>query len=193
MLNRDKRSTRSNFFPALPSVPLPHSMLPDADEKFRCEGVNYNGLATAVQFREGSILYYPKSSEEELAISFEFTGCVMAQFYYERTCYVAHIYLAQGHDTRESWNLFIKKSALFHRDIHDLTLFRPFTSINRDHLIRVGNNDLSVCGIIEGNTCYSCLMDKNDCTIKHCTRINDPIMRVTGKLRANNYHNVIIH
>lgn len=88
--------------------------------------------------------------------------------------------------------LWVKANGRVLESLYRRKLYRPFTSISRDRLIRVGNNDLSVCGIIEGNTCYSCLMDKNDCTIKHCTRINDSIMRVTGKLRANNYHNVII-
>lgn len=196
LLNLDKTSSRRLTFPSLSCIRrMQNNSLPNSTAKFIEEGVCNRGLFTAVQYRQDYILYFPKYEMNELGISFEFSGCVMAQFCCNGIYYIAHIYLESGHDTRQDWNNFVQNAAVDANNRYsDFILFKPYSSIIKEyyneHFI-LGQVTLSVCGIIEGNSCYSGIMEMNDCTLLHCTRINN-VKSVIGRLTAQNYNNVMI-
>lgn len=196
LLNFDKTSSRTLIFPSLSCIRrIQNNSLPNSTAKFIAEGVYSRGLFTAVQYRQNCILYFPKYGMNELGISFEFTGCVMAQFCCNGICYIAHIYLEPGHDTRQDWNNFVQNAAAdLNNHYSDFILFKPYCSIIRtfyEEQFISGRVTISVCGIIEGNSCYSGIMNMNDCTLLHCTRIND-VQSVIGALNNQNFNNVII-
>lgn len=183
LLNIDKQSARRVTFPSLSSVRNVDLKIPDVPEEFVMEGVSYRGLVTAVQYRQDHILYYPKTKPNELGLSFEFTGCVMAQFKCNGTTYIAHIYLEPGHDTRNAWNQFVRTAANdMKNEFGDFVLFKPYASFHKDFYeeqVREAYSrnaplsvSVSVCGIMDGFDCYSIIMSMTNCHILHAIRIN---------------------
>lgn len=202
LLDMDKQSARRVSFPLLSSVRNVMFNIPDVPQEFIMEGVSYRGLVTAVQYRQDHILYYPKTDSNEMGLSFEFTGCVMAQFKCNGTTYIAHIYLEPGHDTRNAWNQFVRTAANdMNNEFGDFVLFRPYASFHKDfYEERVGEAysrnaplsvSVSVCGIMEGFDCYSIIMSMTDCHILHAIRINDT-RQVMGILTVQNMWNVFV-
>lgn len=196
LLNISKTNERRMNFPALSNIRVLDTNIPQVDKHFKMQGVCYYGAITAVQFRQDYILYYPKKNSE-LGISFEFSGCVMAQFCCNGISYIAHIYLEQGHDTRNYWNSFIEKAAIdTSNEFKDFILFRPYSHFAKVYYEErysqmFPNIDISVCGIIENMDCYSCVMDMKSCEIIYAVRNND-VQKIIGKLTPQNYRNVLI-
>ena len=196
LLNFDKTYVKRINFPALSSIRILDANIPNTDGHFKMQGVCYNGLITAVRFRQDYILYYPRNNNE-LGISFEFTGCVMAQFCCNGIYYIAHIYLEQGHDTRKFWNNFIEKAVRdTNNEFKDFILFRPYSPFIKtyyeDRYAKMFPNiDISICGVIENSDCYSCIMDMKNCKIIYAVRTND-VQKNYGKLTMQNYRNVLI-
>lgn len=176
---------------------MQNNNLPNSTAIFIEEGICYRGVVTAVQYRQNYILYFPKCNMNELGLSFEFSGCVMAQFCCNGIYYIAHIYLEQGHDTRQDWNNFVRNAAVdINNHYNDFILFKPYNGVIEDiyaahYKENNGNFFISVCGIIEGNSCYSGIMNMNDCTLSYLIRIND-VKSVVGTLNNQNFNNVII-
>lgn len=192
-----KTSSVRLTFPSLSSIRrIENNNLPNSTARFIAEGACDRGIYTAVQYRQGYILYFPKQEMSELGISFEFTGCIMAQFCCNGTYYIAHIYLEPGHDTRQDWNNFVQNAAVdLNNQFSDFILFKPCCSVVKDHYEQhfiPGQVTISVCGIIEGNSCYSAIMDMNNCTLLYSVRIND-VKSVIGALNNQNFNNVIIN
>ena len=104
---------------------------------------------SAVLWYRGGISVYESTYD---AISFDFSGCLMARFRMDGRYYAAHIHCDDNHqnDSRYVWANFMN----LHRNrISDLTIFQP------GHCLRKFK---STWGIIESDgTCYSILLEES--------------------------------
>ena len=168
--------------------------LPFMDNHFKTYGCQLQDTSV-VKYRQGLISYYSKNNNS-IGISFEFSGCAMAQFSYLDQTYIAHISLHQrgsAYDTRLFWNAFLQKivnKGLGSR-YTDFKLFRPFDQTAEVLIINHGLN-FDCCGIIDlqGN-CYSAIVSKTDCRAIQIWRRNDAII-VNGRLSGTNVHQLIL-
>lgn len=80
-----------------------------------------NVNVTSVLWEPGEITVYPLSDVED-AISFQFSGCIMAKFKCNNRYYVAHIHVADNKtDKREQWIDFLTQT----KAISEIIMFKP--------------------------------------------------------------------
>lgn len=169
--------------------------LPFMNNRFNVLGCQLTNTSI-VAYRQGYISYYEKNNNS-IGISFEFTGCAMAQFSYFNRTFIAHIslHLPPGHpyDTRHYWNLFlwgIANSGL-RNGYRDFILFKPFDDTALV-IIRNHGRNYSCCGIIDQqNVCYSAVISKTNSEAIQMWQRNNAI-RVRGPLTVANFRQLCI-
>lgn len=142
-----------------------------------------------IPFIGGKINTFKSPNSESL--SFEFSGCAMAQYKENGVTYAAHICLyGMGNegDCREVWNEFIQK-----REITDVILFYPKTEalqiLQFEKCKETGKSAeiITICSYIKGEKCYSAVIDIDEKkVIKEIQQIpligvENCIIRKTGK------------
>lgn len=165
-----------------------NNYLPFFDSSFLFLGCKRAHISI-VRYSQGAITCYEKE-QNCIGLSFEFTGCAMAQFSYADKTYILHISLhgpRHVYDMRNQWNIFLDKIATksLGRKFHDFKLFKPF---DQTALVLLRNHGLNYdcCGIIDINgDCYSALVYKPDCSIFKMWRRNDAKI-ANGNLTATN-------
>lgn len=114
-----------------------------------------------IPFIGGKINTFKSPKSESL--SFEFSGCAMAQYKKNGVKYAAHICLyGMGNegDCREVWNELIQKT-----EITDVILFYPKTEALQKEQLEVCRKRMksaeiiTICGYIKGEKCYSAVID----------------------------------
>lgn len=168
--------------------------LPFMDNHFRIYGCQLP-YTSIVKYDQGFISYYEKSNNS-IGVSFEFSGCAMAQFSYLDKTFIAHISLhppGNVYDTRNNWNLFLRKivnHSLGNR-YKDFILFKPF---DNTALVIMSNHGINYdcCGIIDQqDVCYSAVISKtNGQAIKMWRRNN--IVQVHGQILTNNVSQLLL-
>lgn len=132
-------------------------------EKIKCDKEHFSEIGciqnevSIIPFNSGKINTFKSPNSESL--SFEFSGCAMAQYKENGVTYAAHICLyGMGNegDCREVWNEFIQK-----REITDVILFYPKTEALQILQSKRWKPDrtIDICGYIIENKCYSAVID----------------------------------
>ena len=130
-------------------------------------GVCINRNIGVVMYHQGRIAFYDITNCKHGGISFQFTGCALAQFSHFGRKYIAHISLHEVnsiYDTRRDWNSFLQN--ILDNNIQaqfvNFILFRPFDETAKILSIKYYPNG-NCCGIIDSqNNCFSAILDKTN-------------------------------
>lgn len=133
--------------------------------KFKSNSIVYSfGGPIGVIYKEGFITFGIINQHMD-AISYEFSGCYMAKFFFRGNWYVCHISCKERtpSDCKDVWNEFVYK---YQKDIKYLLLFKP-TSYDIVQQIAIKcnkdfetSNRFQVCGLITmHNRMYSLCFD----------------------------------
>ena len=168
--------------------------LPFMDNHFKIYGCHLPNTSV-VKYRQGEISYYSKKNNS-IGISFEFSGCAMAQFSYLDQTYIAHISLHQrgnAYDAGSYWNAFLEKivnNGLGSR-YTNFKLFKPFDQ-TAETIIRNHGLNYDCCGIIDQQgICYSAIVSKINCSAIQMWQRSDAII-VNGRLLSTNVHQLTL-
>ena len=166
----DKLYADPSFFPTLAND-LSIRARRDNDGTQQCFGGKFctygashtfNGLKVQAVFWDEAtkkIAIYPVLND---AISFNFSGCIMARFRICETYYVAHIHTdrCQDLDCRKAWADFVLKNENI---IDELIMFKPGSEVT-------GSLNGKCHGIITRNgQCYTIMIDPNT---NRCSKIH---------------------
>lgn len=133
--------------------------------KFKSNAIGYSfGGPIGVIYKEGFITF-SVIAEYMDAISYEFSGCYMAKFFFRGRWYVCHISCKERtpSDCKDVWNEFVYE---YQKEIKHLLLFKPTSSdIVQQMAIKCNkdfetSNRFQVCGLITmHNRMYSLCFD----------------------------------
>lgn len=137
----------------------------DIRNKFRSNSITYSSRApVGIIYKEGFITFGIIAQYMD-AISYEFSGCYMAKFFFRGNWYVCHISCKEGtlSDCKDIWTEFTYR---YQKEIKHLLLFNPIDNGIVQQIKIKCNKDLNtsnrfqVCGLITSdNRMYSLCFD----------------------------------
>ena len=96
-----------------------------------------NIRVTSVLWERGKITIYPIYDFED-ALSFQFSGCIMAKFKFHNQYYVAHIHVTKdADDTRKQWTDLIRNTL----GLSEITMFKPSEGVYACEILGVITNN----------------------------------------------------
>lgn len=133
-------------------------------ERFVSRGYHYRGISY-VEWIQTKISFF-RIAEGAHAISYKFSGCIMAKFKFQNKWYAAHIATEEkpDRDCKAVWNDFYSEFTA-NGMLTDVHIFKPYAvqEIKTHHLEIMDTRNwrkAAVCGVITStNECYSCILD----------------------------------